>query len=95
MIFRFGRKQVSDVVRVVNYLEKENIDYQLLVDHLDVQVGGVAPALPSAEKLVPPPDHPGPPINPMAGIWKAAEHDGIICKDEGCLDVAHLGGVPV
>jgi len=39
MVWRFGKRQLSDVVKVQQFLEKEEIDYELLLDHIDLQVG--------------------------------------------------------
>lgn len=88
MIFRFGRKQLSDVVKIQQFLEKENIEFELLLDQIDVQVGaaGIQTTSGPTEVAAPNPAPVKAEVNPG---WEPAKHNGNICRDVQCGDAHH------
>lgn len=104
MIFKFGRgKKLSQVLKVAEFLEKEEIEYELVND-LELKVGPAAevdtpPAAPSPDdvrkRLEDAGITPTRPIDPAAALWRVAQHDNIVCSDRTCIDPTHLGAQPL
>lgn len=96
MIFKFGKDKLSDFVKVIQFMEKEGIDFEGTGD-LGFSIGKkedtsetrVKPVL----KLKPaPPDAP-PPMHNLG--WEAWSHDGAMCNDVDCKDLSHFGVHPI
>lgn len=100
MLFKFKRDKFKDVVKVVDFLEKEGIEYEVTTD-IEVALGGATTSAPveqsTAEsnepKMVPTVERVrATNSNPL---WRVARHDNETCSNMDCLDNTHLGAVPV
>ena len=101
MIFKFGRKKFSDVVKVVQFLDKEGIEYEVMAD-VEIGINGGLPAGPqqqpadSAPTVVDPDSAPARgDITPITAdpdpAWRPASHAGK-CEGKGvCKDGTHYG----
>lgn len=93
MIFKFGKDKLSDFVKVIQFMDKEGIDFEGTGD-LCFSIGKkeeVSPyAPPGVEPLVVKDDV----LSPMhnLGPWT---HDGTICNDSDCKDLSHFGVRPI
>lgn len=104
MIFKFGRKQFSDVVKVVAFLDREKIAYEVITD-IEVALGDAGEAHITAHKsLTDDVSNDGPKMTPTvepvrlsapSGLWMPAGHDGKVCNDTACLSPAHQGAQPL
>ena len=96
MIFKFGKDKLSDFVKVIQFMEKEGIDFEGTGD-LGFSIGKkddgletrVEPVL--NEKPLPPN---APPAMHNLG-WEAWSHDGAMCNDQDCKDLSHFGVHPI
>lgn len=101
MIFRFARKKFSDVVKVVQFLDKEGIEYEVMAD-IEVAINGglpvgSQPTVAGSTPVVVDPDS-APPhrdITPITAdpdpAWRPARHAGD-CGGKGvCTDGTHYG----
>lgn len=86
MIFRFSKKRFSDVVKVVEFLEKEKIEYEVTAD-IELSIAGEAPVAAPVE-LPDPADVVWDEARENPG-WAAKAHDGKVCKDIKCTHPAH------
>lgn len=98
----FGRK-MSDVLKLVTYMDKEGIEYELLTD---IEVG-IAEANAAQADQAPldqntDADKPKmvPTVQPVSTVnndplWRVARHDNEVCDKRDCRDNAHYGAVPV
>lgn len=97
MLFRFNRKKFSDVVKVVQFLDKEGIEYEVTTDIQIAVAGGIPAASPASvntASIEDAPAHNG--ITPVKSdndpAWRVASHDGAICRNKGaCRDNTHYG----
>lgn len=85
---RFGKKQLADIVKVQQFCEKEGITFDLLVDHLDLQVGDATHPTPSVQTDLPP-VNPSPIKAEENPGWAVAKHDGAVCSDINCTNAHH------
>jgi hypothetical protein len=106
MLFKFGRKRFSDVVKVVAFLDKEGIEYEVMTD-IEVGLGKQEPQGQLTGPIVPEADEeyiprkPGETwlngVDPLPArdpdpLWKPAQHDNKVCSDKaGCKAIQHYG----
>ena len=100
MIFKFGKDKLSDFVKVIQFMEKEGIDFEGTGDlgfsigknnSTEITEGTTEPVRPPDTRLAPP-DAP-PPMHNLG--WEAWSHDGAMCNDVDCKDLSHFGVHPI
>lgn len=97
MIFKFGKDKLSDFVKVIQFMEKEGIDFEGTGD-LGFSIGKSKPELSFTQDFtkepepIKPPDAP-PPMHNLG--WEAWSHDGAMCNDVDCKDLSHFGVHPI
>lgn len=100
MLFKFKKNKFQDVVKVVAFLDKEGIEYEVTTD-IEVALGGATTSAPVVDaaptdnepKMVPTVERiTATNSNPL---YRPARHDNEMCNDTTCLDPTHLGAVPV
>ena len=96
MIFKFGKDKLSDFVKVIQFMEKEGIDFEgtgdlgFSIGKNDQEVNAYAP--PGIEPLKAKEGAP-PPMHNLG--WEAWSHDGAMCNDVDCKDLSHFGVHPI
>ena len=98
MIFKFGKDKLSDFVKVIQFMEKEGIDFEGTGD-LGFSIGKNELDETSETRVKPvvnekplPPNAP-PPMHNLG--WEAWSHDGTMCQDPDCKDLSHFGVHPI
>jgi len=94
MIFKFGKDKLSDFVKVIQFMEKEGIEFEGTGD-LGFNIGknNTDETLePKVEEKPLPPNAP-PPMHNVG--WEAWTHDGTMCSDPDCKDLSHFGVHPI
>ena len=94
MIFKFGKDKLSDFVKVIQFMEKEGIDFEGTGD-LGFSIGKREFELYETEpsKVEEVPLDAPPPMHNVG--WEAWSHDGTLCQDTECRDLSHFGVHPV
>lgn len=93
MIFKFGKDKLSDFVKVIQFMEKEGIEFEgtgdlgFSIGKNEVEASVEAPKVEEVPLDAPPPMH-------NVG-WEAWSHDGTLCQDTECRDLSHFGVHPI
>lgn len=95
MIFKFGKDKLSDFVKVIQFMEKEGIEFEGVGD-LGFTIGNEPNSpgiLDSSEPAKPVKTHKDIPIPPpLHNVgWEPWTHDGAMCNDTECQDLSHKG----
>jgi hypothetical protein len=96
----FGKRQLSDLIRVIQFMDKEGIEYEAVGD-IGVNIGAPGEEAeergPAAQKILNEaiPDMRRSVVD-SDPEWVPSFHDGARCTDkEGCKVVQHYGGEPL
>ena len=89
MIFKFGKDKLSDFVKVIQFMEKEGIDFEGTGD-LGFSIGKNE----TIEQPEPQKPTEAPPAMHNVG-WEPWTHDGAMCNDRECQDLSHFGVHPI